>query len=220
MFPSPKAVIFDLDGTLLNTIDDLADSCNHALKALGHPCHQVSKYFHFVGNGITILARRILPKAHQSPDEIKQCVDLISDHYNGNWKSKTTVYQGINNLLTSLQDKQIPINVLSNKNEPVVQNMVQYFLSNFTFTYMRGAIKGAEKKPDPTRALELACDLNIAPQDIMFIGDSKVDMQTATNAKMTSVGVTWGFRDTKELQDHNAQIILDAPMEFWNWVEK
>lgn len=220
MHPLPKAIIFDLDGTLLNTIDDLADSCNHALSMLGYPSHQTDKYLYFVGNGISILAKRILPKPHRSPEKIKECVKLISAHYEDNWKSKTTVYAGIKDLLKSLQIKQIPINILSNKKESCVLSMVEYFLGDFTFNYIRGAIDQAEKKPDPVRTLELAHDLQVSPEDMMFIGDSKVDMQTAKNAKMTSVGVTWGFRSKQELQEHDAQIIIDTPMEFWQWIEE
>jgi phosphoglycolate phosphatase len=216
MHISPQAVIFDLDGTLLNTIDDLADSCNNALTLLGHPTHPTDAYFYFVGNGIITLAERILPDNARSSAQIKECVDLIRSHYIKNWKSKTTVYPGIPDLLTSLQKKKIPVNILSNKDEDVVQTMVQYFLGDFSFRYVLGSIAGSEKKPDPERAMFLARKLQITPEYILFIGDSMVDMQTAENAGMISVGVTWGFRTKQELLENNAQLIIDRPMDLWD----
>ncbi len=215
MYPLPKAVIFDLDGTLLNTIEDIADSCNHVLNLLGHPPHPTQAYNYFVGHGIRSLVQSILPEAHRSKVEIDNGVALVSDHYNNNWKSKTRIYPGIVGLLKSLSHKNLPINILSNKNESMVQTMVCSFLPEFSFTNVWGAIDHAEKKPHPGRALAMAATLGIKPSDFMFIGDSKVDMQTAKNAGMISVGVTWGFRTRKELQEHEAQIIIDQPMEFW-----
>ncbi len=220
MYPLPQAIIFDLDGTLLNTIEDIADSCNYALSQLGHPNHPTKAFFYFVGNGIATLAKRILPSDSRSPEQIEECVTLISHHYTENWNSKTTVYAGIKELLTSVQGKNIPMNVLSNKNESIVQHMVSYFLDDFKFNHVLGAVDHAGKKPHPGRALDLANKLDTAPADIMFIGDSKVDMQTAKNAGMFSVGVTWGFRSRQELQDHDAQIIIDAPMDFWNFTNR
>ena len=212
----PHAVIFDLDGTLLNTIDDLADSCNNTLALLGHPTHPTNDYFYFVGNGITTLAQRILPDNSRSPAQIAECVDLIRRHYADNWKSKTTVYAGIPDLLTSLQKQEIPVNILSNKDEDVVKIMVHYFLGDFTFQHVLGSVAHSTRKPAPERALFLAQKLGIAPQFILFIGDSMVDMQTARNADMISVGVTWGFRTRQELIDNKAQIIIDSPMDLWN----
>ncbi len=219
MYPLPKSIIFDLDGTMLNTIADLAASCNHALSELGQPTHPTDAYFYFVGNGITTLARRILPENARTPGNITRCVSLISDHYDHSWHNKTTVYPGIKELLHSLQAKDIAINVLSNKNETTVQKMVAYFLGDFHFQYTFGAVSDFAKKPDPGRALYLAQKLSLAPSEIMFIGDSKVDMQTAGNAGMISVGVTWGFRSRQELIDHDAHIIIDSPMDFWQEID-
>lgn len=218
MLPQPKAVIFDLDGTLLNTIDDLADSCNFVLKGLHHPSHDTKAYFQFVGNGITKLASRILPETARTTEQISQCEQLIADHYDGNWKTKTRVYPGIQELLKSLIQQQIPLAVLSNKNERVVQEMVTHFLGNIPFTSIWGAIASAKKKPDPARALLLARNLQAQPAQTILIGDSKVDMQTAENGGMVGVGVTWGFRSTQELQDHGAKALIDQPMDFWSKV--
>ncbi len=216
MYSSPKAVIFDLDGTLLNTIEDIADSCNHALTLQGHPVHPTSDYCYFVGNGIVSLARAILPISQRTEDNINTCVSLISNHYDGNWKSKTAIYPGVMDLLQSLTGKDIPINILSNKNEDTVQTMVAYYFGDLHFNHILGTVDHARKKPHPGRALAIAQSLQLQPADIMFIGDSKVDMQTAQNSGMISVGVTWGFRSRQELQDHDAQIIIDTPMELWD----
>lgn len=219
MHPLPKGVIFDLDGTLLNTIADLAESCNHVLSKLGHPTHPTDAYFYFVGNGITTLARRILPEDARTPEGINRCVTLLSDHYDHNWHRKTTVYPGIKDLLHSLQARDVVMNILSNKNEATVQKMVAHFLGDFPFKYTSGAVANFAKKPDPGRALHLAKKLSLTPAEIMFIGDSKVDMQTAKNAGMISVGVTWGFRSQQELIDHDAHIIIDSPMDFWQEID-
>lgn len=218
MFPQPKAVIFDLDGTLLNTIEDLADSCNLALSTLGHPTHPTDAYFYFVGNGITTLARRILPGSTCMDNEIAECVALISSHYNSKWQCKTSVYPGILDLLHSMQQQHIILNVLSNKNETTVQRMVTHFLGDFSFRHVFGAVDNFKKKPNPGRALALATKLQMEPCELMFIGDSKVDMQTAQNAGMFSVGVTWGFRSRQELVEHGGQIIIDSPMDFWKQI--
>ncbi len=219
MYTSPKAVIFDLDGTLLNTIDDIAASSNHALNLLGHPPHPTQDFYSFVGNGIHSLARCILPPAQRTEDIIAQCVTLISTHYDGNWKSKTTIYPGIRDLLTSLAEKNIPINILSNKNETTVKTMASYYFAEFHFRHILGTVDHFEKKPHPGRALAIAEELQLQATDMMFIGDSKVDMQTAQNGGMFSVGVTWGFRSKQELLDHDAQLIIDTPMEFWKSIK-
>ena len=215
MYPLPQAVIFDLDGTLLNTIDDLADSCNHVLTERGLPTHATKDYLYFVGNGIRTLAQRILPETSRDAAQIDDCMNRIACHYEQNWHTKTTIYPEITALLASLQEQGITLNVLSNKNERTVQNMVHHYFGDVPFRYIFGAVNSFKKKPDPARALHLAGKLGLDPDKIMFIGDSKVDMQTAENAGMVGVGVTWGFRLKQELMAHGCKICIDSPMDLW-----
>jgi len=211
MTPSPRAIIFDLDGTLLNTLADLADSGNAALGALGLPQHPQDAYRFFVGLGIEELVRRMLPEARRDPETIAAANKIIGEEYKRRWKDKTRPYPGILELLDALRQRGLPVCVLSNKPQPYTDLTIEAFFPGWPFTIVRGARPEVPNKPHPAGALAIAAELGLAPGSIAFVGDSATDMKTARGAGMLPVGVLWGFRDEKELTSNGAQHIISQP---------
>ena len=209
-----KAIIFDLDGTLLNTLDDIADSMNFALRSVGFAEHLADDYRKFVGNGITNLVKTSLPKEfYNDRDTIEMCLNILQDEYKERWDRKSCLYNGIADMLNELQELSIPLNILSNKPNEFVQAVVNKFFDRWDFANVIGARKGVPIKPDPSAAIEIAKNLNIDPVDIVYVGDSDIDIKTAISANMFPVGVSWGFRDVTELFDTGAKIVLAEPTE-------
>ena len=209
-----QAVLFDLDGTLLDTLPDLAHSVNEILSRLGHPVHPVDSYRFFVGDGVDMLIRRALPDGKSTPDEqIKAAVDAMEEEYGRRWVEHTRPYEGIPEMLTWLEQRQIPKAIISNKPDLFTQVMVQDLLAHWRFEVIRGATSGTPKKPDPAIALQIAWQLGAAPRQVMLVGDSNIDMLTAGAAGMYPVGVRWGFRPVEELLQSGAREILDSPMD-------
>lgn len=207
-----KAVIFDLDGTLLNTLDDLADSMNSVIRSMGFTEHPVDAYRYFVGDGVEMLARRVLP-ADVSDDSIRECLALMRQEYSVRWAEKTVAYEGIDQLLAELQQQKIPVAVLSNKADDFTKQMVAHFFPCIKFADVVGARPDIRKKPDPSAALDIASNLKIDPQNFIYAGDTSTDMQTAIAAGMLCVGVLWGFRPREELLAHGAQRLIDHPLD-------
>ena len=197
---SYKALIFDLDGTLLNTIDDLGDSANHILCKLGFPTHTIDEYKYFVGNGIPKLIERCLPPDRQ--------------------EDKTAPYDGIPELLRSAREKGMKLGVITNKAHDIAQQVVPHFLGGGVFDYIRGLDNRIKAKPCPDGALDVAEKLGVQPCEVLYIGDSGVDMQTAVNAGFTSCGVLWGFRTEKELRDNGAKYIARKPADILEIISK
>jgi len=205
------AMIFDLDGTLLDTIDDLADAMNAALVQRGYPTHPVQEYKYFIGEGVDVFARSALPP--QARDE-KTVVDLVRIYrvkYAENWARKTRPYPGILALLQGLNARKTPMAVLSNKRDAVTKQMIAHFLPEISFTEIRGACSEIPLKPDPTGALAIAKAFALEPRNVLFVGDTKTDMQTATAAGMCAVGVLWGFRTADELRASGAEHLIGCP---------
>ena len=193
-----KLIIFDLDGTLLNTIADLAQSTNHALQALGYPTHPESDYNFMVGNGINKLFERALPKGEKSEENVLRVRKEFVPYYDVHNADKSRPYPGIPELLEQLQEKGMILAVASNKYQSAT---VKLF----------GQREGVNVKPDPTVVHDILDITRISREDVLYVGDSGVDMQTAANAGVTACGVTWGFRPRTELEEfHPAHIVDNA----------
>ncbi|MDF2377608.1 MAG: HAD family hydrolase [Verrucomicrobiales bacterium] len=210
-----KAVIFDLDGTLLDTLRDLADSGNAVLEARGFPGHPTDAYRTFIGNGMMNLVRDIFPEGHRPAlgGETDAVLAEYRAAYAGKWQNTTVIFPGVASLLDGLTKKQIPIGVLSNKAHDFTEKCVDAFLGDWKWDVVLGAREGIPKKPDPAGAVEAAGILGLDPDACYFIGDSDVDMMTAVNAGMRAIGVSWGFRPVEELKEAGAERILDQPGE-------
>lgn len=214
-----KAVIFDLDGTLLNTLDDLGDSGNVILEQLGFPTHGIEEYKYFVGNGIPKLVERMLP-AGTDEATVKKALGLFQAHYAGNMKNKTAPYDGMIALLDKLKAAGLKIAVVTNKQHDLAVEVVHDYFGD-RFDEICGAREDLPKKPAPDGTLELVKTFGFDKSEIMYIGDSNVDMMTAQNAGLEKIGVLWGFRTENELRecgatnlahkaDDIAQIIFEA----------
>jgi phosphoglycolate phosphatase len=207
------AVIFDLDGTLLDTIEDLADSMNAALQEEGHAVHAIDAYRYFVGDGIENLVRRALPESARNEESVNRGKAAMETEYNKRWNAKSRPYTGVPELLDELTQRQIPIAILSNKPEPFTLLAINELLSPWTFFPIRGARPDTPRKPDPTGALVVAEELGVEPAKCLYLGDTDTDMKTAVGAGMYALGATWGFRLGEELLRTGAQTLLDEPME-------
>ena len=208
-----SAIIFDLDGTLLNTIDDLANSMNAVLKQYGLPIHAVEKYKYFVGNGMENLTRRVLPTSYIDEKFVQTFLSEFQDQYKESWHILTKPYPGIEALINSLTALGIKMSVLSNKSDHFTQIIIDHYFGLDRFEYVYGARVDVPKKPDPTGALEIAQKSNIQPSAFLYLGDSGVDMQTANAAGMYALGATWGFREINELKKHGVKRLISDPME-------
>lgn len=206
-----KAVIFDMDGTLLDTLEDLADAMNRVLAARGLPVHPVDAYRLFVGSGARNLVLRTLPQ--DRADMAPGCLQDFLREYESNWQVKTRLYDGVADLLDALRARRIPMAVLTNKPQEFAELCMGAFLSDWDFALTLGQMPGVPVKPDPAGPRQVIRHLGVEPQEILYLGDTDVDMQTATGAGMFPVGVTWGFRSEEELKASGAAAILHHPME-------
>lgn len=207
-----KASLFDLDGTLLNTLDDLADSSNAALARLHYPVHPVDSYRHFVGDGMRTLIERIVPK-ESSDEDILRCEEIFKEIYAKHWADKTCPYDGIAGMLSDLTGLGLKLAVLSNKPDEFTRMCVQRYFPAGCFACVRGQQDGVPKKPHPQGALLIAEELRLRPADILYVGDTATDMRTGKGAGMTTIGVSWGFREVGELELAGADIIVNNPQE-------
>lgn len=208
-----QAVLFDLDGTLLDTIDDLADAMNAALAALGLPRHSVQECKYFVGDGVRNFALRSLPEDCRDERTLATLIDLYKAEYSKNWATKTKPYEGIAELLDALSARGLSLVVYSNKPDEFTTLMVEQFLERWKFEVVVGARYGWAHKPDPSAALDIAQRLGIAPERFVYVGDTNTDMLTANDAGMYAVGALWGFRTADELVSSGARIIIEHPMD-------
>lgn len=209
-----KAVLFDLDGTLLNTLEDIALSANDVLRNNGYPVHDVKLYKKFVGDGMEALIKKILPEnLKHNESVVLKCLSELKEKYSQDWKNTTDLYPGIREMLNGLQEKNIKLSVFSNKPHEFTVSHVDYFLSDWNFEVVFGVREGIPKKPDPFGAMEISRIMSIPAQEFIYAGDTGTDMKTAAGAGMFPVGVLWGFRDETELRDSGAKIIIDRPEE-------
>ena len=203
-----KAVIFDLDGTLLNTLEDIADSANFVLSQFGFPQHNLQTYKYFVGEGIEKLVRRALPKEKNEENFIAQCITLMREEYSKRWANKTLPYPEVPKILDILTSRKIKMAILSNKPDDFTNEMVTKFFLKWQFSIIQGEKPFVPKKPDPSAALGIAEKLKLPPHRFLFLGDSEVDMKTALAAGMYPVGVLWGFRTAEELIAGGAKVLI------------
>ncbi len=205
------AVIFDLDGTLLDSLADLAAATNEALAALGYPTHPAAAYRRMIGGGIELLARRALPGAVRDERAVAACVTRVREAYDRRWAETTRPFSGIPELLTRLSELGIPMAVLSNKPHDFTTLAVSRLLAPWHFATVLGAKSDLATKPDPAGALRITHELGLVPGVVAFLGDSDVDMQAARGAGMLAVGALWGFRDADELAQAGAQALIAQP---------
>lgn len=206
-----KLVIFDLDGTLINSVADLGQATNHALAVHGYPLHGLNEYNYFVGNGVTKLIERALPPDRRSEDEIAAVKSDFLEYYMQHKADLTRPYPGIPELLHELQDRQVKMAVASNKFIAGTRALVKGFFPEIEFCAILGQREGVPIKPDPYIANEAMQLAGVDRGDCLYVGDTATDMQTASNAGLESVGVSWGFRPVSELKDAGAAHIIDKP---------
>ena len=208
-----RALIFDLDGTLLDTLEDLADSMNEVLASEGFAQHPVDAYRYFVGDGVEMLVRRAVGSKDAEDRLVRHCLARMEKEYGRRWANKTRRYPGISELLDELEKRGLPKAVFSNKPDAFTRLIVGQFLAGWQFAAIRGARPGFPKKPDPAGALEIAAQWAIEPSAILYLGDTNTDMKTALAAGMFAVGATWGFRPAAELKESGAFRLVEHPLE-------
>jgi phosphoglycolate phosphatase len=208
-----KAVLFDLDGTLLDTLEDLAGVVNRGLADLGLPQHRISDYKYFVGWGREEMAARALPEGKRDSALIDRLCVIIDREYKQHWADHTRTYDGVPEMLDVLTSRKIAMAVLSNKPHYFTELMVARLLSLWHFKIVAGASPDLPKKPDCTVALNICRDLNLDPREFLYLGDSEIDMQTAVSAGMYPVGALWGFRTAAELKAGGAKKLIMHPLE-------
>lgn len=210
--------LFDLDGTLLDTIEDLADSMNSVLVNHGWPIFSIQDYKEKVGDGIEKLVQRSIPfNLSYDTEKLTPFVHEFISTYEQRWHQKTTPYPGVMTALHTLQEKGVKLAVLSNKMEPFTQLCVEHFFPDIAFDCIQGSVPGVPKKPDPSSALQIAEKLGLSPQSMLYVGDTPIDMNTANNAGMQAIGVSWGFRTANQLAESGAVLIINKP-ETLDWL--
>ena len=208
-----KLVIFDLDGTLLNTNADLANSTNYALKVLGYPIHEPDKYNFMVGNGINKLFERALPDGEKTEENVLRVRQEFVPYYDQHNADKSRPYPGVTELLETLQTAGMQLAVASNKYQAATEKLIAHYFPNIKFTAVFGQREGIPVKPDPIIVKEILQIAKVQEEETLYVGDSGVDMQTAINAGVTSCGVTWGFRPRTELESFHPDHIVDNAEE-------
>jgi phosphoglycolate phosphatase len=208
-----RAAILDLDGTLLDTLADLAGSMNEALADLGFPTHAMDCYRTFVGEGILSLVARTLPAEHRDEATVLRATERYRAAYARNWANQTQPYEGIPEALAVLQQANVPLTVLSNKPHHFTKLCIEHFFPANLFQVVLGQRDEVPRKPDPAAAFEIATQLGLSPREIAFIGDTDTDINTGRAAGMDALGVAWGFRPVSELIEAGASGILHHPSE-------
>lgn len=208
-----KAVLFDLDGTLINSLHDIADSMNRVLEKKGYQTHDYDAYRYFIGRGLYNLVGRTLPEAEKTEQNIRNLYQELLRDYEVNLLQKTILYRGIPELLDALTSKNIRLTILSNKADHFTKKIAAELLKSWPFEVVLGSGDNVPRKPDPTGALMVCGALQLQPSDFLYIGDTSTDMLTANAAGMYPVGVTWGFRTRDELLENGAKTIIDKPLE-------
>ena len=204
-----RVILFDLDGTLIDSLADIAAAANAALRRLNQPAHPEAAYRLMVGDGADVLLRRALPADQQHLAD--EALALFRQHYGRHLADQTTLYDGIADLLHALAARGVPMAIVTNKPQRAAEQIVAHLLHQWQWVSMDGHREGMAKKPDPTAALAVARVAGVAPEQCLFVGDSKTDMATAEAAGMCGVGVTWGFRHRDELLAHGARHLIDQP---------
>ena len=214
-----KAIIFDMDGTLLNTLDDIANSANTILRRHGFPVHDTEAFRYFVGDGVQALMNRIIPQKNRDHLTINGCVKEFREIYRKNFNVMTGLYMGVSEMLDGLTAQGIRMAVLSNKPDDFTNKCVKEFLSKWKFEKVLGHNDSIPLKPDPEGALYIAKKMNISPDGFLYLGDTGIDMMTAVSADMFPVGALWGFRNEEELIRNGAKAVIKEPQDIFRLLD-
>lgn len=214
-----KLVIFDMDGTLLNTLDDLANSTNQTLHRFGFPEHPIDAYRYFVGDGIRKLVERALPSDKRDEETIELIYNAFMPYYDKHKEEKTGPYPGIISLLKQLVEHGILLAVASNKIEELMPSLMEHFFPSIPFAAVKGSLPGRATKPDPAIVEDILKETGVEKEETLYVGDTAVDMKTATAAGLFKIGVLWGFRTFEELQQAGADAIISDPSEILGFIE-
>ncbi|MFB3385834.1 HAD family hydrolase [Flavobacterium sp. LAR06] len=207
-----KGIIFDLNGTLVNSLEDISDAMNNVLTSLNYPTHTYNTYQYFIGSGLRNLVGKALPESNNTEIDIENCFNCMINEYREICTLKTKPYAGIVELLDDLVSRDIKLAVFSNKADELTKKIASEIFPNY-FNTAVGLSSEALKKPNPFEALEISKNWNLKTEEIIFIGDSDIDMLTATNAKMFPLGVSWGYRTEEELIASGAKFVINTPSE-------
>lgn len=203
--------IFDLDGTLINSIEDLADATNYALDKCGFPTHPVEKYNYFVGDGVNNLLLRSIPKEYHSEETIQKVKNIYSEYYSEHYYDKTYIYDGILPLLKNLKDKGIKLAIASNKPDEFTKVIISKLFGTEVFNYVQGNKANIPHKPEPQIIYQVMNSLCVEKSQVVMIGDTDVDIRTGKNAGIYTIGCLWGFRERTELEKAGADYIVSTP---------
>jgi len=214
---SYSSIIFDLDGTLLDTLQGIAETANTTLVRHNFPVHPQKDYMQFVGDGLSVLIERITPQGTEQYLR-ENCRQMFLQLYAENWQKNCRPYPGIDELLTAVVKKSITISVLSNKPHAFTQLFVNRYFPAVPFSQIYGQREGVAKKPDPTVALQIARQQKLLPEKMLFVGDTAIDIRTGKAAAMATAAVTWGFRGIDELQAEKPDILVNTPMDLLQYV--
>ena len=214
-----KLVIFDLDGTLLNTIEDLGQAANFALERNGYATHSMASYPYFVGNGVRRLMTRVLPEDARDDDTVDRVLGDFLEYYDVHCTDFTKPYIGMHDLLKDLRDMGVAIAVASNKYQKAVDKIIPHFYPDIPFIAIEGRREGVNVKPDPSVLFAILAQAQMAKADTLYVGDSGVDMEAGRRACIDTIGVTWGFRSKKELVEYHADAIVNNPIDILDVVE-
>ncbi len=213
MRPSIQGMIFDLDGTLIDSLQDIASAMNRTLRAFGYPEHDLASYRYFVGDGIRKLVERSIPESERGDDLIDRVLADYQQDYRDHWRDVTQPYPGIPEMLDGMIRRGLPMAVFSNKPHDLTRQCVEALLEPWPFDPVEGQKPDVPRKPDPAGAMAIAAQWKMNPETIAFVGDTATDMLTATGAGMFALGVTWGFRTESELRENGADLICHQPAE-------
>jgi phosphoglycolate phosphatase len=214
-----KILIFDLDGTLLNTLKDLQNSTNYALKQFNYPIWDIENIRNFVGNGVAKLIERAIPDGKNNPN-FEKCLEIFKKDYSKNMYNNTCAYDGIIEMLKLARIKGVKIAVVSNKFDTAVKNLCKkYFPDLIDFAAGENEAQGIKKKPAPDTVLKVLNNFNFSNLEGIYVGDSDVDIQTAKNSEMKCISVTWGFRNLEFLRKNGANIIINTPDEIFKYLD-
>ncbi len=208
-----KAIIFDLDGTLLDTLKDLAYSVNAVLREKGYEEHPVDAYRYFVGDGIEALVQRAFPESGLARIDFKELVKTVKEEYGRRWAYYTVPYPGVKEMLDFFEYRRIPKAIFSNKPQEFVTLTVETLLPQWNFIAMQGIREGVPRKPDPAGVLAVAETMRFKPEEIVYLGDTITDMKTAAAGKFYPVGALWGFRPADELKEGGALMLAEKPQD-------
>ncbi len=216
-----QAVVFDLDGTLLDSLADIANAANTVLQSHDFPTHSIESYRYFVGSGVRHLLCKTLPEEFHDDEQLgRRLIAEFIEEYHRTWNVESRLYDGVTQMLDELVRQELALAVLSNKPQAATSKCVNYYLPQYSFATVLGQSEHRPPKPDLTGAREVLTELGVEPQACLYLGDTAVDMQTACSAAMVPIGATWGFRDQAELEQAGAEWIIDQPLELLDIVRR